>query len=421
MTQATVLIVDDEQPVINSLRRVLRKENYQLLSTTDPLEAIEILKKNDIDVLLSDQRMPKMTGVELLVKAREISPDTIRIMLTAYTEWDNAENAINKGEVWRFFTKPWNDDIVRDTIREGVNLSRMKKENKRLLAIIHQQNQMLKERSENLEKKVEAQEKVLKDAQASMLRTEKLASLGMIAGGIAHEINNPLGGILTMTELLLSEVEKDSPIYADLKEIEAAALHSKSVVENLLKFARQSKESIMKPVFLSSVLEQVRKLLGHSLEIKDVELVYLLESDLPPVFGDSSKLQQVFMNLFTNAAQAMPDGGRLTVSALKSDDNGKIIVDVTDTGIGIPPEIIPRIFDPFFTTKAEGEGTGLGLSVSYGIIKEHNGEIEVKSVVGRGTTFTISLPIALGMKDSAESASISLQEQIEESREGEEA
>ncbi len=128
--------------------------------------------------------------------------------------------------------------------------------------MVHQQNQMLKERSEHLQKKVDAQEKILQEAQASMLRTEKLASLGMMAGGIAHEINNPLGGILTMVQLLLTEVEPDSSIYADLKEIESAALHSKAVVENLLKFARQSKESVMGPVNLSTVLEQVKKTTG---------------------------------------------------------------------------------------------------------------------------------------------------------------
>lgn len=395
MSQPNILLVDDETHVLNALRRALRKENYNLILSDNPFEALEIIKKTELDVILSDQRMPKMTGVELLIQSREFQPDAIRIILTGYTDWDSALEAINKAEVWRFFTKPWNDDDIRNSLRQAVKMAEMKKENRRLLAIVNQQNQMLKERSEHLEKKVEAQEKILQEAQASMLRTEKLASLGMMAGGIAHEINNPLGGILTMVQLLLTEIDPSSPIYADLKEIESAALHSKAVVENLLKFARQSKESVMGPVNLSSVLEQVKKLLGHSLQIKDVELKYAIENGLPPIFGDASKLQQVFMNLFTNAAQAMPGGGRVIVNARKSEDGRRIIVDVTDTGIGIPPEIMPRIFDPFFTTKAEGEGTGLGLSVTYGIIKEHNGEIDVKSEVGKGTTFAITLPIAL--------------------------
>lgn len=414
MSQPTVLLVDDEINVLNALKRVLRKENYNLILSSDPFEALEIIKNTEVDVILSDQRMPKMSGVELLTKSREFRPEAIRIILTGYTDWDSALEAINKVEVWRFFTKPWDDEDIRNSLRQAVKMADMKKENRRLLAIVNQQNQMLKERSEHLEKKVQAQEKILQEAEANMLRTEKLASLGMMAGGIAHEINNPLGGILTTVELLLMEIDPNSPIYADLKEIEAAALHSKRVVENLLKFARQSKEAVMGAVSLSSILEQVKMLLGHSLQIKNVNLEYSIEDGLPDIFGDASKLQQVFMNLFTNAAQAMPGGGTLTVKARKSDDGGKVIVNVTDTGIGIPTEVMPRIFDPFFTTKAEGEGTGLGLSVTYGIIKEHNGEIDVKSEVGKGTTFTITLPVARTVDTPAKSADELIKEFQEE-------
>lgn len=392
MSRPVILLVDDEQPVLNALKRVFRKENYEILSTTAPKEALNILQEREVDVLISDQRMPEMSGVELLAQSRVFRPDTIRMMLTGNADLKSAEDAINKGEVWRFFLKPWNDEDLRTTVRQALQQGDLRRENRRLLAITRQQNQALRRRGEILEQQVDEQSRQLEDAQAKLLQSEKLASLGLLAGGIAHEINNPLGGILTMTQLILEDVPKTSPMYADLKEIEGAALHSKSIIENLLQFARQGRETRMEVMRLKDVLEHVKGLMGHSLKIRNVNLTFDIPANLPPVWGDSNRLQQVFLNLIGNAGQAMPGSGEISVCAGAAPDNKEIWVKVIDNGVGIPPEVMPKIFDPFFTTKAEGEGTGLGLSITYGIVRDHCGSIEVESEPGKGATFTVRLP-----------------------------
>lgn len=392
MSTPVILLVDDELHVLNALKRVFRKEGYEILSTTEPKEALNILQEREIDVIISDQRMPEMSGVEVLTQARIFRPDTIRMMLTGYADLRGAEDAINKGEVWRFFLKPWNDEDLKSTVRQAILQGEMRHENRRLLAMTRQQNQALRRRGEILEEQVEVQSKQLEETQAKLVQTEKLASLGLLAGGIAHEINNPLGGILTMTQLLLEDVPETSSMHADLKEIEAAALHSKAVVENLLQFARQGRESRIGVTRLKDVLDHVYGLIGHSLDIKNVQLLLEIPSNLPPAWGDPNRLQQVFMNLIGNAGQAMPGGGVIRVVSGVDADKEEIWVKVIDNGVGIPADVMPNIFDPFFTTKPEGEGTGLGLSVTYGIIRDHGGSIEVQSESGKGATFTVHLP-----------------------------
>jgi len=223
-------------------------------------------------------------------------------------------------------------------------------------------------------------------------QAEKLASLGQISTGIAHEINNPLGVMLGYTQLLLRDRAAGSQIYDDLKTIEKHARNCKAVVEDLLKFARsaQTKKS---RVDVNQCLEEVVALLGHQLELDKISVETRLESNLTSVTADSEKLKQVFMNLLMNSRQAMSGKGRISVRT--ESDPGKAVVRVifSDNGCGIPAEHIDKIFDPFFSTKPAGEGTGLGLSVSYGIVQDHNGRIEVESRPGKGSAFTVELPI----------------------------
>ncbi len=392
MIQATILLIDDEEHILKSLRRLFRKEGYELLASNDPLEALELMKKQGVDVIICDQRMPEMTGSELLAAAREIRPDAIRIMLTGYTDLQSAEDAINKGEVWRFLLKPWNDQDLRNTVRQAVMLVEMKRAQRRMVAQIRAQNIELARLSEQLQKKLKSSEQKLEHYDTHIARTEKLASLGLMAGGIAHELNNPLGGILTMTQLLLEDTSEDSPTHADLKEIERATLHSRNVISNLLSFARQGREPKLEELRPKDVIDGVLALVGHSLEIKDIIVEVDVPGDLPAIWGDQNRLHQVFINLLTNAAQAMQRGGTVHIKGRSVEEGKTIAIDVIDSGIGISSRYLDKIFDPFFTTKDEGQGTGLGLSVSYGLIKDHHGEILVASEPDKGAKFTVLLP-----------------------------
>ena len=222
-------------------------------------------------------------------------------------------------------------------------------------------------------------------------RADRLASLGQISTGIAHEINNPLGIMLGYTQLLLRDRTPGSQIFDDLKIIEKHALNCKSVVEDLLKFARSS-PTRKSSVDVNQCLEDVVSLLAHQLELDGVKLAKDLDRTIPTLVADGEKLKQVFMNLIMNARQAITGTGAISLRTGLDRCPDRVLVSISDTGSGIADQVIDKIFDPFFTTKPVGEGTGLGLSVSYGIIQDHNGRIEVSSRAGIGTTFTVSLP-----------------------------
>jgi len=246
--------------------------------------------------------------------------------------------------------------------------------------------------------KVVSYEGIAKDLTArvrmekQLQQANRLASLGQISTGIAHEINNPLGVMLGYTQLLLREHKAGTQIHDDLKTIEKHARNCRTIIEDLLKFARGT---ITNKAFIdvNQCLREVASLLAHQLELDNITLEIHPDVNLPPVLADAEKLKQVFMNLIMNARHAISGQGRISLETFFEPAKERVLISVSDTGAGIHPELIDKIFNPFFTTKPPGEGTGLGLSVSYGIIQDHNGRIEVRSEINKGSTFTIVLPL----------------------------
>ncbi|HEX7484629.1 MAG TPA: ATP-binding protein [Vicinamibacterales bacterium] len=260
---------------------------------------------------------------------------------------------------------------------------------------LHQARSDLQQLNESLERQVDDRTTALKNAQAQLIQSEKMSSLGKLAASVAHEINNPLAGILTYAKLLirmheegeLSERTRDSCV-RNLRLVQRETERCSAIVRNLLDFARQRPPSL-KDLDVSAVVEEALSLLSHRLLMQNVTL----QKDLPPmplVKADFGQLRQSFVNIALNACEAMNKGGTLTVTARAA---GKIVeVRIADTGPGIAPENLSHILDPFFTTKEKG--TGLGLSVVYGIIDRHGGTLDVRSEVGQGTTVTVQLPVA---------------------------
>jgi PAS domain S-box-containing protein len=223
-------------------------------------------------------------------------------------------------------------------------------------------------------------------------QADKLASIGQLSAGIAHEINNPLGVILGYTQLLIRNEVADTEKYNDLKTIEKQVRNCKSIVEDLLNFARSSKpnEDVIR---VAEVLDEVINFIQQHAGLENIEVERQYQAAVPEMLLDEKKIKQVFINLIMNAKHAIGKEGSLSISTGFNPVEGQVIVKIADTGHGIEEKNLARIFDPFFTTKPTGEGTGLGLSVSYGIIKNHGGEIQVESKVGKGSTFTIVLPL----------------------------
>ena len=242
-----------------------------------------------------------------------------------------------------------------------------------------------------LERRVEERTAELEAAQQQLIQAEKLASIGQLAAGVAHEINNPIGVILGFSQVLLKKTPGDSPLHKPLATMEREGLRCKKIVQDLLDFARQSRPRLGR-VHLNEVIEAASELMPHHTDSDLVHVVKDYAPSLPPVLGDENQLQQVFLNLLINAYQAMPDGGELRISSQAADD--EVRATISDTGVGISTDHLGRLFDPFFTTKDVGEGTGLGLSISYGLIEQHGGTIEVDSEPGAGATFVVRLPAA---------------------------
>jgi two-component system NtrC family sensor kinase len=243
----------------------------------------------------------------------------------------------------------------------------------------------------------------LEESEKELLQKEKLASVGQLAAGIAHELNNPLGTILLYSDMLLKETAEDDSHRDDLKMIIKEVQRCKVIVADLLNFARQHEISAQ-DVDVHALLDEVIHKTSVQPNFEKIEFVRQFDPNLPLIQADPAQLQQVFVNLISNSADAMENKGTITIST-HTIDMQNVEIRFTDTGVGIPPENISKLFLPFFTTKPAGKGTGLGLSIVYGIIKLHRGQIVVQSQVGHGTTIIITLPVHLPIGELSGAAS----------------
>jgi signal transduction histidine kinase len=250
----------------------------------------------------------------------------------------------------------------------------------------------------NMHKNIKEAYQDLKEVQEQIVWTEKLASLGKLAATIAHEINNPLAGVLNYIRLIIKQLsrnnfshEKLEDIFRYLKIMESETARCTEIVKDLLAFARRTKIT-MESNSIEDIINKTLNLISHELEMKELQVKKNIAQNLPKVKCDFKQIQQVLLNLMYNASEAMPNGGTLTITAAKANGAQALLeVAISDTGCGISEQDMEHIFEPFFTTKEEGKGVGLGLSVVYGIIARHNGTIAVESGPGKGSTFTVRL------------------------------
>jgi len=405
-----ILIVDDEEPVRKLFVEYLN-ESYSCAQAPDTQEALELLSREPFALVLTDIQMPGLGGIELLRKISELYADTAVIIVSGIDRIQRVIDAIRVGAS-DYIVKPCELDVLALRVERAL-------ERRTLLRNARKYKQDLELRNAELARRKAELERL----QAQITQTEKMASLGQMAAGVAHELNNPAGFIYSNIDLLkdyvvrleryLSAVyEVDLPpeaaarlnevrrqidydnIVGDLSSILTdcylGAERIRDVVQNLRLFSRLD-EADFKWVDLNEGIESTVRLL--SLYYKDGRISLCRDyGELPQVNCYAALLNQVWMNLLMNAAQAIgKSNGEVRISTRSQGDH--VVATFSDTGSGIVPDNVKRIFDPFFTTKPVGEGTGLGLSISHSIIERHGGKIEVKSVLGEGTTFTISIPV----------------------------
>jgi len=258
---------------------------------------------------------------------------------------------------------------------------------------ITQQTGKIMEWNESLERRVENKTKELREAQELLLRSRALAAIGSLGAGVAHEINNPLTGVLGLAQLALTDLPKNHPAHAMVQDIEDQALRIQGIVSNLLRFSQRQGGEGFRILNIATILDDALELCGtQNLASAKIRIVKHVANTSPPVRGNALQLQAAFIQLVQNAVAAMEGGGTLTLETTLPEEK-LFRVRVSDTGRGIKPEHLSRIFDPFFTTKSQRTDTGIGLSVVHKIIEDHGGTIRVESTVSSGTTFWITLPI----------------------------
>jgi signal transduction histidine kinase len=373
------------------------------------------------DLAVVDQRLPDTTGIDLSGRLKSEDPDLAVVLLTGYASADNAIAAV--GVVDDYLIKPVPPDDLLRSVRAALDRSRLRRENRRLVTRLQEMNASLEatvvQRTRELE---EAHERAMADqvikerlqAQAERERmanrlhqAQRLESLGQLAGGVAHDFNNLLAVILTCTGFVAEATAGDESVRADVEQIRAAAERAARLTRQLLIFGRRDQANI-EVLDLSAIVNDVRNLLTRTIG-EDIALTVRAADGLPPISADRGQIEQVLVNLAVNARDAMPEGGTLTIAlgtALLDEEYARghpqitpgryVELSVSDTGVGMPPEVTSRIFEPFFTTKEPGKGTGLGLATVHGIIAAAGGSLSVYSEPGMGTTFRVFFPPAAG-------------------------
>ncbi|MGQ9508383.1 MAG: sensor histidine kinase [Thermodesulfobacteriota bacterium] len=273
-----------------------------------------------------------------------------------------------------------------------------------MIAELKRSRDAIKEWTQTLEQRVEERTRELQQVQDQLIRAGKMAALGELAAGVAHEINNPLTGVLTFSSLMLKKVDENHPWKKDLENIVQQTTRCRNIVRGLLDFARQRKPD-KREWDVHALIERTINLVENQARFQDIKIKREFKADMPKLNVDADQIQQVFMNILINAADAMGEnGGTLTIRTNSYEQTAEI--SFTDTGCGMSKEHLSKLFTPFFTTKETGKGTGLGLAISYGIIQNHGGEIEVESELGKGSTFRIKLPVEKPEEEKTSEANV---------------
>ena len=381
MDKMRILLVDDEDEFRQTISKRLKKRGIVPEQAKNGEECLAILEKRPMDVVVLDVKMPGMNGIEVLYHIKERHPRTEVILLTGHATTQDGVEGIKSG-AFDYLSKP------------------IKLEH--LLGKIKQANEKIWREEERL-RETEFRTRM----EQQMIACERLASLGTLAVGVAHEINNPLAIMnesVGWMKLLLEKKELvEMPCKQDfdmaLNKIEKSIERTRRITHQLLGFARKN-DSIVSEVNLRELVDEAVQLVNVESTNKDIEIIQKIDSSIGTIWSDPSQLRQVLINLLANAIHATMAGGKITV--ILEDTSDVVSLTVKDTGKGIPKENLERIFEPFFSTKSPGEGTGLGLFVTRGIIEKIGISIEVESQLGEGSSFCVKLPKRLEIKERLE-------------------
>ncbi len=406
----TLLVIDDDNQVVYRMKRFLVDSGYDVYTATSGEQGLQIVESHKVDVVLTDIKMKGMDGIEVLRKVKQFYDDVEVIMMTGFKDEETSINALRAGAI-DYINKPVNLDELLFAIKKAIdriNLHRMRAYRFREMKI---SKEIIDRMNEELEKRIQARTKELDKVQGQLFQTSKLATLGEMSAGLAHEINQPLSGISLIVKNFRKLIQRDRLSQEDLldgiEDIEQAIKRMDKIIQHIRTFARQDIRNFSM-VNINDTIKNALTLLGEQLRLHGIQVTLECEEGLPDVEGEPYQLEQVWINMMSNSRDAMDEKERRfkkqndnsdqvyskefkIITCLKEDNTG-INIMFNDNGIGMPIHVREKMFDPFFTTKEVGQATGLGLSISYGIIQNHHGEISVETLEGHGTTMIVTLP-----------------------------
>lgn len=392
----TVLILEDDAGVARLQQLRLERAGYTTRVAGTAAEALAHVERGGVELLLLDYRLPgEANGLDFYARLKGLGHDLPVILVTGFSDDATAIRALRAGVRDFVMKSPEYLDYLPEAAERVLKQVRTERQLAESERALRRNNEALGEALGELA----ARNEELKATTQQLWQAAKLASVGELAAGIAHELNNPLATVSLRVEAVLARTPANDPRRRPLEIVEQEVKRMGNLVGNLLQFCRRGREEVS-TVEVGPELTRAVELVQHYFRKRLIQVTCELAPETPTIYADRQKLRQVFLNLLTNAADAMPQGGTLTLRATLTllDGGGEgVLLEFEDTGVGIPPEHLGKVTEPFFTTKEEGKGTGLGLAICRRIIQEHQGTIHITSAVGRGTTVRVLLPVKTGV------------------------
>jgi signal transduction histidine kinase len=383
-TKPCLLVIDDEPDLVQSVQDLLRRD-YKVLTATRASEGLEVIEREQVHIVMSDQRMPEMTGVELLCTVKKTHPETVRLLFTAYSDLSAVIDAINEGSVFRYISKPWEVEDLKATLRQAYEYYQLQEERRLLLQELQEKNAQLESANAELRRGNELKKAFIKVA--------------------SHELRTPLTILLGYADLATQLTEEQPELHPWLKAIHQAGHRLSERVDQIVKLLMAERfERPLQPIavdvatLVHAAVADVAQFVGT----RKQQLNVALAEPLGTICVEPDKIHDSIVQLLINAIKFTPNEGTIGLNAARN-EGGRLVITVSDTGMGIEPEHVSHVFDPFFTRfdvsrhssgtfEYDKRGLGLGLSVARAFVEMHGGKLTVTSELGKGTTFTIDLP-----------------------------
>lgn len=385
MAKPCLLVVDDEPDLVQSVQDLLRFD-YKVLGATRASEGLELMGRERVHIVMSDQRMPEMTGVELLRRVKEMNPETVRLLFTAYADLSTVIDAINQGSVYRYISKPWEVEELKAILKQAYDYYQLQEERRKLMQEVQAKNTMLMNANTELRR--------ANDMKKAFIRVA------------SHELRTPLTILMGLSEHAVRMTKPYPELHALADKMKLAGTRLNERVDQIVKmllaeqFDRPLKRQEMSmPELIRSAAEEIRSFVDMRQQQLDLDV----PDDLGMLQIEPDKIRDCLVQLLINAIKFTPNGGTIRLAASRTDEH--VVISVIDTGMGIEPSCLSRVFEPFFTGfdvsrhssgnfEYDKRGLGLGLSMAKAFVEMHGGTLKVESIVGKGTTFTIELPLS---------------------------